>query len=503
MHARQRTILLVQPPFYRLYKSTYSLDRYPLALGYLAGAIRRGTSWRVRAYNADFTPASEPVTLAYRTGAGFQHYRESLRSLDGPVWQEVRAALEETAPSVVGITAKSQEFAAALNVARLAKARDPRTTVVLGGPHPSMVGAEVLRSPEVDVYVRGEGERTIVELLRALEEGAPLSGVDGIGYREGGAVVETAARAYLDDLDSLDFPHESAPEVLKDHEKYPVEAFRYVFATRGCPRHCSFCGSHRVWGRHTRFRSPENVVRELQALQAKGLPAVHFDDDIFGVTRAHVGRLCDAIQAGCPGLRWSCELHVRQVNDGTIERMRRAGCTSIQLGIESGRDEILERIHKHITIEEALAACRTIKRHGIELHAFFMVGFPWETEASLRDTISAIGRTRCDTVSYSIFTPYRGTEAFEVCRELGLVDDGFDLSLCNHQSPANNFCAEIPHERFRELVSDVERALDRKHARLRLRRALSPAGLRALRARGLAGNLDRALRLLGIRAPAG
>jgi anaerobic magnesium-protoporphyrin IX monomethyl ester cyclase len=497
-----RRLLLVQPPFYRLYRSSYSLDRFPLSLAYLAGAVRHDGRWRVRAYNADFTPDSEPMTVRYRTGEGFRRYLANLGDPTAPIWQEVRTALAEERPTVVGITAKSQEFAAATMVARLAKELDPRTVVVIGGPHPSLVGADVLRCPDVDVYVRGEGEQTLVELLAALADDRALTTVPGIGYRGPAGPVETPARAYLPDLDALDFPHAAAAEVLIGYDRYPPEAFRYVFATRGCQRNCLFCGSHRIWSRRVRFRSPANVVDELRALQARGLRSVHFDDDTFGVTRAHLRRLCEAIRAGCPGLTWSCELHVALADDESIRRMRQAGCTSIQLGIESGNDAMLERVRKHITIRQALEACRVIRRHGIELHAFFMVGFPWETEASLRDTITAIGRTHCSTVSYSIFTPYQGTDAFAECRRLGLVGDDFDASLYNHQSPANHFCAGLSHDRFRELVAQVERAVDRRNARVRLRHAFSLHSLRRVRERGLVWGVRRALRRLGSR-PAG
>jgi hypothetical protein len=153
-------------------------------------------------------------------------------------------------------------------------------------------------------------------------------------------------------------------------------------------------------------------------------------------------------------------------------------------------------VRKRITIEQGLKACEIIKRHGIELHTFFMVGFPWETEETLDATIDAIRRTRCDTVSYSIFTPYPGTEAFALCRQLGLVDDDFDVSLYNHQSPANCFCLNIPRERFRKLVSKVERAVDRKQARLRLARAMSIANLRALGGGRMRQKLGRGAHLL-------
>ena len=94
-----------------------------------------------------------------------------------------------------------------------------------------------------------------------------------------------------------------------------------------------------------------------------------------------------------------------------------------------------------------------------------MVGFPWETEESLKDTIEAIRKTKADNIIYSIFMPYPGTEAFEYCKERGLVSEDFDPSLYNHQSPENCFCLNISHDRFRALVSDMEREIDKVNFR--------------------------------------
>ena len=158
-------ILLIEPPFYRLFKDTYSNDRYPLALGYLSGTIKKETQWDVLAYNVDFYAESEWLKVSYLSGAGFYNYLNNLRELSAPIWQETKATISEYDPTVVGISAKSQNFASVCRVAKLAKEVDEQIIVVVGGPHPSMAGADAMNCPDIDVCVRGEGERTIVELL--------------------------------------------------------------------------------------------------------------------------------------------------------------------------------------------------------------------------------------------------------------------------------------------------------------------------------------------------
>lgn len=489
-------LLLVEPPFYRLFHDRASLLRYPLGLGFLAGAVLQSTEWEVGVLNADFTPSPRSFSLAYMADQGFRHYREGLGDYSRPAWRELRRVLEEREPEVVGISAKSQNFASACTAARIAKEVRPEALVIVGGPHPSMVGAEVLECEAVDVAVRGEGERTLVELLQAHEAGASFGRVPGISFREGARVLTTPDRELMDDLSSLPFPHQSAPQVLVGYEHYPRYSFRNVFASRGCPFNCFFCGSREIWGRRVRHRRPENVAEEIAGLSALGLRTVNFDDDTFGVDRGHLEALCSALEERCPEVRWSCEVHAKLVDDEFIARIKRAGCYSINLGIESGSDEILAAMRKGITVEEALAACATIKRHGIDLQAFFMIGFPQETETTIRQTLDAMKSTSADEIICSVFTPYPGTEAFTFCREHGLIGDEYDPSLHSHAGSASNFVLDIERRRFRELASEVQREVDRMNRWGRLRRAASPLTLRRLGELGIGQSLRRGLDLV-------
>jgi radical SAM superfamily enzyme YgiQ (UPF0313 family) len=212
----------------------------------------------------------------------------------------------------------------------------------------------------------------------------------------------------------------------------------------------------------------------------RGLRSVHFDDDTFGISKQYIMDLCSKLQKECPGLQWSSEIHVKLVDDDVVRAMKAAGCWYIHVGVESGNNHILELMRKGITVEEAYRACSIVKSHGLLVFAFFMVGFPQETEATLADTYNAIRTIPADVITYSVFVPYPGTEAFRYCEKEGLIGSDYDISLYNHQSPKAHFCKNIPQDVFRAKLKKVEQLVEHKNKRSKIKRLLSPYAFRKI-----------------------
>lgn len=455
-----KKLLLVEPPYYRLYKDSYSNTKYPLGLGYLAKTVQDRTDWNVRCLNMDFNPSEEGYNISYLAGEGYKSYMRTLADPQSPIWSEVEETVRVESPDVVGISCKSQTFASALRVARVVKGLNPDIRVVLGGPHPTMDPGGVLSHLDVDAVARGEGELTLTELLERYARGLGEDGVEGVSHRNGMQTIHNPKRSFIEDLDGLGYPHLSASRALIDFERYPKHAFRHLFATRGCPQACFFCGSRQIWSRKVRFRSPENVVGEIASLRGWGLDEFFFDDDTFGVTPAHLKRLCEALILEAPGIRWACEIHVQLLTAESVDLMKRAGCFAAFVGVESGNDAILKLMGKNITTERARQACSVLRASGIKVHPFFMVGLPWDTEETIADTFRLMREIDADLLIYSIFTPYPGSDAYDYLKAKGRIGDDFDVSLYNHQSPANNFCLNVSAERFREIAGEIEKYVD-------------------------------------------
>jgi anaerobic magnesium-protoporphyrin IX monomethyl ester cyclase len=450
--ALPRRLLLIEPPFYRLFDEGYSLCRYPLSLAYLAAAAATGTDWKVKCYNADFAGEGRPFSVRHLSGKGHQRYMTCLADPRASIWQEAEEVLREQAPGVVGLSLKSASLASGRIVARIAKRLDPKCLVVAGGPHPTVAPDQILADGNFDLCVLGEGERTLVELLCRLAEGQDVRDVPGVAARGRRA----APRELMANLDDLPRPGDWAPVALLDHGRYPAKALGHLMATRGCPQQCTYCASHTLWSRRPRFRSPADVVAELRGFQAQGIDRVHFDDDTFGIKPAYLREVCQAMVQGCPGLGWSCETHARLISEVNLASMKRAGCHTIQLGIESGSERILKAVRKGFSIGQALEACRLIKRRGLRLEVFIMAGFPQETEESLRETMNLVRELDCDKVIFSLFTPHPGTADHKLCLSQGLLPPDYDFSQHHHQSPGNYFSPDIGPARFRELVTELE-----------------------------------------------
>lgn len=339
----------------------------------------------------------------------------------------ILAALSRVEPELVGISAHTEAYPNAVLISRLVKEFDAAIPVIMGGPHASILPLEVLDEDSVDYVAIGEGERTAVELAQTLSSGNAegIPAIQGLGHSLTGAPTLNASRLPLDAADvGLPARHLLSLEFYED-------ARNVLVARGGCPYRCPFCSASYLWGGRRRLRPVEHVIAEVeQVLDSFGDGHVFFVDDILTLNRKWLGELLPHLKALRGRMTWGCATRVDCVDDALLQQMADAGCTSIQFGIESGAQEILDSV-KGIDKATALAAVRSAVSHNISTSCSFMIPFPDDTEATLAETRSfmkemheAGGRL---LISYT--TPFPGTAFYDDAAELGLKILSRDWSL--------------------------------------------------------------------------
>ena len=299
--------------------------------------------------------------------------------------------------------------------------RDQCQLLIAGGPLPTCDPVPYL--DDFDVVVRGEGELTLVELLRVWEEGADWSSVAGIMYRDQATAlktreaghVETADRPFIKDLDSLPFParrmfpNESYIRFGKEKYGYSITT---VMSTRGCPFHCEFC-SNVVFGGKFRECSPESVVDEIEEVLALGYDRIAFADDVFTLKHSRVLAICSEIKKRGLRFQWECLGRVDTLDYPTAVEMKTAGCAKIFFGIESGNDRILKLMKKQITSAQARNAVEVAHRAGLEVGAFFILFYPGESDETVLDTLQFATSLPLDYLGLTLPYPLPGTPLYE------------------------------------------------------------------------------------------
>jgi radical SAM superfamily enzyme YgiQ (UPF0313 family) len=295
---------------------------------------------------------------------------------------------------------------------------------VLGGIHPTLFHREMMEQGVCDVIVRREGEAVFSELLAALETGAPLAGVRGLTFRDGGEIVATEDHALVRDIDALPVPAwETVEGGVGRYSEYPWLGLYgrtlQVLASRGCPFHCLHCGQE-IFSKPFRRRTAANVVAEIRVLVERfTVRNVAFIDANFPVNRTLGMEFCDALlESGlAPGLGWSTEVAVKLVDRELLRRMAEAGCRTVEYGFEFGSPEVLERTGKGTTIAQALDASRWARESGILVHGLFLMGYPEERPRHFLNTLRLAMKLDCDTAKFNVVVPYPGSDLFARNRE--------------------------------------------------------------------------------------
>lgn len=353
-------------------------------------------------------------------------------------FKETFDKIKKKDPHYICITAVTISI---LNAAKLAKMIKEvmKKPLIIGGPHLTAVPIETMnRFKEFDIGVVREGENTIIELFYALENNKSLEDVNGLIIRQGEELKLTQPRDFIKDMDRLPMP---AWDLLPDLTKYyktPTFSFGRSPATslitsRGCIGQCLFC-DRQVFGNVIRGYSSEYIINMIKHLQENyGIKEVIIHDDAFVILRKRLIEFCNTVINEKMDITWSCNARVDLVNPDILNLMKHAGCWQIGYGIESGRQSILDFIKKGTKLEHIEKAIKWTKKAGIRTRGFFMMGYPTETEESIRETIDFAKRIPVDDFQITFFTPLPGSEAHAIVKNYGEFD--YDWSKMSMWEP--------------------------------------------------------------------
>jgi len=359
---------------------------------------------------------------------------------------------------LVGIGGLVTEYAEVVRLVKVIKDYG-NIPVVLGGPLATTHSEELLVASGANFAVIGEGEKTIVELAKAIETGNIEEITKGVVYQDADGIVVHPPREPEMNLDSI--PHPA--RWLLDMGRYSTHHFQTfgikvpniksttLISTRGCAYKCSFCcqQANGKW----RARSPEDIVSEIRDLRdAYNIRGFVFLDDTFVVNRKRVMNFCSLLEKELPDVVWYCNGRVNLMDEEIIQAMAKSGCVGIAYGIESGNQTILDSVHKQITLEQVERITALTKKYGIHVTGYFMIGILEDTKQTIQETLDFAEKLDLDFYGFGITSPIPGTEMYKQAVEKGLVDKGKRLEDWSFHAQMNltKDCSDEELEAYNE-----------------------------------------------------
>lgn len=299
----------------------------------------------------------------------------------------------------------------------------PQIKLIIGGIHTTVMYEQILRKYPYLIAVLGEGEETLAEIVNDKEPAL----INGVAFNANGEIIRTKDRALIHDLDSLPFPK---------HDIFFTKGrtLASLLTSRGCPCSCSFCCLRSITQRKVRYRSPQNVVNEIEYLvnTYPDLKNIWMHDDSFFLNNQRVIEICDEIVKRNIRIGFICSGRMKPISLAMVKKLELAGFHHVLFGLESGAAEILKSSRKAISKEDAINAFTLFSKSSINVTAFLIVGLPGETPATVTETIELVQKLQKTKYTLyediGILSIFPGTEVYEIAKSKGFIDDNYWLT---------------------------------------------------------------------------
>lgn len=319
----------------------------------------------------------------------------------------------DTKFDLIGITASSQVFLEAVELASLIKEKFPKTPVCIGGPHASIIKQDILVNYPFDFAVKGEGEKTFLELIDYVENNKSLNGIKGLIYKNNGEIRENLSRELLNNISEIPFP----AYYLFPMEKYPNHR---IITSRGCPYDCVFCNSKTIWTRKWRKRTAEDIVSEIEFLITNyRRKTFALNDDCFNIDLERIHTICSLLIEKKLNIIWGGSIRIDCLDPETAQMMKKAGCYNLNIGIESGNEQVMSNIKKKLNRKQIMDGVNILRNAGIDVIGQFMIGNPGDTIESIKESIQFAQNLNLTGAEFYAALPYPETELYNYAKKNG------------------------------------------------------------------------------------
>lgn len=372
-----------------------------------------------------------PLGLSYVASSLIEagHFVKIIDSdLESRPQEKIIQEIKMTDYDLVGFYVMTWTFKETNEILKEIKKIRPDIKSVFGGPNASSLPLVSLEISDFDYVVTGEGEETVIELVKCISGELPLESVDSLVYRDKNKkIAQNKPRQLKSDIDEINFPAWQLLKVNRYRDIFTRSTkFATMIASRGCPFNCTFCDRKNRMGNKWRVRSPENVLSEIKLLNSRyQIKEIMFYDDNFIFDKRWVYEFCDKLDNSNLRIAWECRTRVDTVDKPLLKRIKQSGCYRIRYGMESGNNQILKVLKKGITIEQIKECAGITKEAGIEIFAYFMMGSPYETPQTLKDTLGLALEVNADFTVFSKTILIVGSELFDWAVSHGYIDKDF------------------------------------------------------------------------------